>query len=243
MGSQAPQRTAKAWFRALVAAGCAMLAALAGAASAPIYSCIDANGKRLTSDRPIAECSTREQRILNPDGSVRRVVPPTMTAEERAEAEARERQAAAERVAQQDAIRRDRNLMIRFPNEGVHNKARNAALDDVRTAVQLTEKRLAALASERKPLTDEAEFYQGKQMPAKLKQALDANDAATDAQRALIQNQQAEIGRINALYDAELMRLKKLWGGAPAGSMGALPVAPAASASATTATTAKGKAK
>jgi hypothetical protein len=29
--------------------------------------------------------------------------------------------------------------------------------------------------------------------------------------------------RINALYDAELLRLKKLWGGAPAGSLGPLP--------------------
>ncbi|HMC14324.1 MAG TPA: DUF4124 domain-containing protein, partial [Albitalea sp.] len=129
-----------------------MLAAGTWAASSPIYSCIDANGKRLTSDRPIAECSTREQRILNPDGSVRKIVPPTMTTEERADFEARERQAAAERVALQDAIRRDRNLMVRFPNEGVHHKARNAALDDVRAAVQLSEKRLAALASERKPL-------------------------------------------------------------------------------------------
>jgi hypothetical protein len=240
MSSLAPQRIGRVWLRSLVAAGCGMLAASAGAAAAPIYSCIDANGKRLTSDRPIAECSTREQRILNPDGSVRRIVPPTMTAEERADAEAREREAAAARVAQQDAIRRDRNLMIRFPNELAHNKARNAALDDVRAAVQLTEKRLAALATERKPLIDEAEFYLGKQMPAKLKQALDANDAATEAQRSLIQNQQAEIGRINALYDVELMRLKKLWGGAQAGSMGPLPVAPAASASGTTA---KGKTK
>ena len=236
MGSQARQRSGKVWIRG------ALLAGLAGAGSwalgAPIYSCIDGSGKRLTSDRPIAECSAKEQRILNPDGSVRAILPPTLTAEERAEAEQKERLAAAERVAQQDAIRRDRNLMIRFPNEAAHKKARNAALDDVRSAVGVTEKRLAALAAERKPLTDEAEFYAGKQMPAKLKQQLDANDATTAAQRELIQNQQAELGRINALYDAELGRLKKLWGGAPAGSMGALPVGQNASA-----TAAKGKTK
>jgi hypothetical protein len=240
MGRQAPRRTGKKGFQALAFGVAGVLAALAQAAG-PIYSCIDANGKRLTSDRPIAECSTREQRILNPDGSVRKVVPPTMTAEERAEAEAREREAAAAKVAQQDAIRRDRNLMARFPNEAAHNKARNAALDDVRAAGVLTEKRLAVLALERKPLIDEAEFYVGKQMPAKLKSQLDANDAATEAQRALIQNQQAEIGRINALYDTELVRLKKLWAGAPAGSLGALAVAPVASATAATAT--KGKSK
>ena len=239
MGSQARQRGGKVWIRRALLAGLAAVAAT-WAVSAPIYSCIDGSGKRLTSDRPIAECAAKEQRILNPDGSVRSILPPTMTAEERAEVEQKERQAAAERVAQQDAIRRDRNLVIRFPNEAAHKKARNAALDDVRSAVLVTEKRLAALAAERKPLTDEAEFYAGRQMPAKLKQQLDANDAATAAQRELIQNQEAELGRINGLYDVELGRLRKLWSGAPAGSMGALPVGQNASA---TAAAAKGKTK
>ena len=206
------------------------LSLLAGAAQAQIYTCVDASGKRLTSDRPIPECALREQRQLNADGSVRRIVPPAMTADERADVEARERQAAADRIAQQDAVRRDRNLMQRFPNEAVHHKARSAALDDVRKSVDTSEKRLAALAAERKPLTDEAEFYVKRQMPVKLRQALDANDAATDAQRSLIQNQQAETVRINALYDVELARLKRLWAGASPGSMGALaPVAVPAS--------------
>jgi hypothetical protein len=207
-----------------------------GGPSAQIYSCIDANGKRLTSDRPIPECTTRDQRVLNPDGSVKHVLPPTMTAEERAEKEARDRQAAAERVQQQDAIRRDRNLMVRFPHEVAHNKARHAALDDVKAALQRSQRRLADLAVERKPLLDEAEFYVGRPLPPKLKQQLEANDTAVDAQRVLIHNQEAEIVRVDALYDAELARLRKLWAGAPAGSMGSLPmVPPAAAASAASA--------
>lgn len=213
----------------LIDLGLTGLFVAASACAAPIYTCVDGNGKKLTSDRPIPECSTRDQRVLNPDGSVKHVMPPTPTADERADQEARERQTAADRAQQQDAIRRDRNLMVRFPNEAVHNKARAAALDDVRTAVQLSEKRIASLTADRKPLMDEAEFYVGKTLPLKLKQQLDANDAATEAQRSLIQNQQSEIGRINALFDTELARLKKLWAGAPAGSMGAIPAAPVAS--------------
>src|SRR2546423_4744174 len=206
--------------------GIAWLAAAAGGAHAAIYTCVDASGKKLTSDRPIPTCSDREQRVLNADGSVKRIVPPTLTADERAEEEQRERQAEADRATQQDAIRKDRNLMARFPSETAHRKAREKALDDVRKSVQLSERRLAGLATERKPLLDEAEFYVGKQMPTKLKLQLDANEAATEAQRALIQNQQTEIGRINALFDVELARLRKLWAGAPAGS---LPADPAAS--------------
>jgi hypothetical protein len=209
-----------------------LLLAGAGTASAAIYTCIDATGKRLTSDRPIAECSTREQRVLNPDGSVRRIVPPTLTADERAEQEARERQIAVERAQQQDAQRRDRNLMVRFPNEATHDKARNAALDDVRAALQRSERRLADLAAERKPLLDEAEFYRNRPLPGKLKQQIEANDTAVDAMRVLIQNQQAEIVRINGLFDIELDRLRKLWAGAAPGTMGAIAPTPSASAAA-----------
>ena len=223
----------RAELRSAAVAGLLLAAAALVAAqpvASPIYSCIDSHGRRLTSDRVIAECVAREQRILNADGSVNRVLPPTLTADERAEHEAREREAAAERVARQDAVRRDRNLLARFPNEAAHRKARMAALDDTRNAVRISETRVALLTSERKPLISETEFYPGKTLPAKLKQQLDANDAALEAQQTLIQNQQSEVVRINALYDLELERLKKLWAGAPVGSMGVLPAGAAAPA-------------
>ena len=187
-----------------------------------IYTCTDATGKRLTSDRPIADCNAREQRVLNADGSVKRVIAPTLTSDERAELEAREREAAAARATRQDAMRRDRNLLTRFPDEAAHRKARAAALDDVRKALRLSEARIGLLAAERKPLIDEAEFYTGKPLPAKLKSQLDANDATIEAQRMLAQNLQVEGVRINQLYDTELERLKKLWGGAQPGSLGRL---------------------
>ncbi|MEO8079144.1 MAG: hypothetical protein ABI641_01350 [Caldimonas sp.] len=207
---------------ALVVAGMsAAWAQPAGAGRSQIYTC-DVGGRKITSDKLITGC-TGEQRILNSDGSLRGIVPPTLTADERAEREAREREAIAERVARQDAIRRDRNLMLRFKDEAEHNKAREKALDDIRKSVKLSETRVTALIAERKKLMDEAEFYVGKSMPSRLRFGLDANEASLGAQRSLIQNQQAEVGRIDSLYDAELARLKKLWAGAPAGSLGPPP--------------------
>jgi hypothetical protein len=187
-----------------------------------IYTCTDERGRRLTSDRPIVDCIAKEQRVLNHDGSQRTVLPPTLTAEERALYEARERDAAQARAAQADAVRRDRNLVARYPDEATHRKAREGALDTVRLAIKATELRLRDLSGERKPLIDEAEFYQGRVMPPKLKAMLDANDAAVEAQRSAVANQQAELARINSLYDAELDRLRKLWTGVPAGSLGLL---------------------
>ncbi len=189
-----------------------------------IYTCVDNNGRRLTADRPIAECAHKEQQLLNRDGSVRQVIPPTMTADERAEKEARDRAAAEARAAQNDAVRRDRNLMTRFPDEAAHQRAREAAADTVRLAIRASELRLRDLEATRKPLANEAEFYAGKQLPAKLKQQIDANEAAVEAQRSAALNQEAELVRINKLYDLELERLRRLWGGAQPGSLGPLPV-------------------
>lgn len=191
-----------------------------------IYSCTDDKGRRLTSDRPIVECAAKEQLLLNRDGSVRAVVPPTLTADERAEKEARERAASEARAAAADGVRRDRNLMARYPTEAAHNRAREAALDTVRLAAKATEIRLRELTAERKPLLDEAEFYLGKPLPPRLKAQIDANDAAAEAQRAAMLTQEAELLRINKLYDAELDRLRRLWGGAPPGSLGPLPPSP-----------------
>ena len=207
-----------------VAPGLQAQSSPAPASSAGIYSCIDDQGRRITADRPIAGCTAKEQRVLNKDGSLKAVYPPILTAEERAHKEAAERKAAEARAAHADAVRRDRNLLARYPNEAPHRKAREAALDTVRVAIEASEKRLKELAAERKPLLDEAEFYVGKPLPPKLRAHLDANDAATAAQREAAVSQEAELERVTRFYDAELARLKLLWAGAVPGSLG--PIAP-----------------
>jgi chromosome segregation ATPase len=189
-----------------------------------IYTCTDDRGRRLTSDRPIAECASRDQQILNRDGSVKGVHPPVPTAEERAEREARDRKANAERMAQMEAVRRDKNLLARYRDEPSHRKAREAALDTVRLAIKATEARLKELQAERKPLDNEAEFYKGKRLPPKLKGQIEANDTAMEAQREAGANQQSELNRVNRIYDTELVRLQKLWAGAVPGSLG--PITP-----------------
>ena len=129
------------------------------ASGAAIYTCIDDQGRTITADRPIAACTSKEQRVLNSDGSLKAVYPPILTVDERAAKEAQERKQAEARAAQADAVRRDRNLLARYPSEATHRKAREAALDTVRSAMLATEARLRELAAERKPMMDEAEFY------------------------------------------------------------------------------------
>jgi hypothetical protein len=209
---RAVQGQARSWCKALIV-GLVGLSVASGA-QAKIYTCNDAHGKRLTSDRPIPECLDTEQRVLNKDGSQRQIVPPRMTAAERAafEEDLKVRQKAEQ--AYKDAVRRDRNLVGRYPTLALHQKARETALDDVRKSIASSESRVAALLKDRKPLQADAEFYKGKHLPFKLRSSLDANDAQQEAQHDIIEAQKAEMVRINALYDVELARLRKLWSGA-----------------------------
>ena len=189
-----------------------------------IYTCIDDHGKELRRDRYIAECRHKEQRILNRDGSVRAVVPPTLTPDEQAQREAAERAAREAQAARNDNIKYDRLLLRRFPKEAAHNRVREDALAPGRRAIESGQARLRELAAERKGLLEEAEFYRGRPMPPALKQRLDNNDAAAAAQRDAIKSVQAEQDRINAKFDVELERLRKLWKGAEPGSLGPPPV-------------------
>jgi hypothetical protein len=197
-------------------------AAVAASAQTPslgqVFTCTSAAGRVLTSDRLIAECMDREQRVLSRDGTLIRIVPPQLTADERAEKEARDRRVAAEKEARAEAVRRDRLLLQRYPSEADHHKARAAALEDVRASMKLSETRIAELERERKPLAEETEFYKGKALPPLLKQQLDANEAAVAAQRDAQANQKAELDRIAKRYDIELAHLKRLWAGAAPGS-------------------------
>ena len=200
----------------------AALLALSPLASfaAGIYSCTDPNGKRWTSDRPIPECQERDQRLLNRDGSTRAVVTPPMTASERAAKDAADRRALLEQAARNDAMRGDRYLLARYPDEAAHARARESALESVRQSSLLSERRMAVLATERKAIMVEAEFYQGRRLPAKLQQQLDSNEAVTASQRQLMAANDAEGQRIHARFDAEMDRLKRLWAGAAPGSLG-----------------------
>lgn len=205
---------------------CATLVGLAGMGLLPvalaasnIYTCVNAKGQRITSDRPIAECLDRSQELRNTDGSVKKVMPPSMTAEERAAHEERLRQEMAAEALKRDAIRLDRNLMSRYQNEASHQRARKAALEPLNTALGATERRLTELEHDQKRLQQEAEFYKGREMPRDLKLKFGQNEAALQAQQDAAQNHLAEIRRINATYDQELTRLKRLWAGAAPGSV------------------------
>lgn len=190
-----------------------------------IYTCVDGKGRRITSDRPIVECLDREQRELDGTGLVRRVLPPSYTAEERARMAEQRRAEDEQRARLAEERRRDRALVIRYPNQAMHDKARAEALAQIDEVVDAVNKREQALEQQRKDIRAELEFYQSdpSKAPLALQRKVEDNAQQMQVQKRFLEEQAQEKKRINARFDEELAKLRQLWGGNAAASGGAVP--------------------
>ncbi|WP_373670048.1 DUF4124 domain-containing protein [Variovorax sp. 54] len=178
-----------------------------------IYTCIDARGRTLTADRPIAECSDREQRELGPSGTVRRKLEPTYTARELQEREDRAREAAIQAARLIDERRRERALLVRYPNATTHDRERVEALSQIDAVIQAAKKRIAELGDDRKKIDEELEFYKQdtSKAPGAVRRRIEDNTQSVAVQNRFVAEQEDEKKRVNARFDEERGRLKTLW--------------------------------
>ncbi len=195
-------------------------ASLAGAqqtVTQGIYTCIDAKGRKLTADRPIPDCADREQKVLNPSGTVKARVGPTLTARERAEQETRQKAEQEERARLNEERRRDRALMIRYPNKAVHDQERADALAQIGVVRQAAVNRVDELTRQRAQIDTEMEFYKKDlaKAPQSLRRQVEEVANSLAVQGRFIADQDAELKRVNVRFDEELVRLKQLWAPAP----------------------------
>ncbi len=202
--------------------GVVVAGAISGLAAAQsIYSCVDAKGRKLTSDRPIAECTDRTQRELSPQGTTKRIVGPTLTAQEIAALEEKEKAELERRSFALEEKRRDRALLARYPNRAVHEKERTLALEQVNEVIKASAKRSQELTEQRAAINLEMEFYKKdpSKAPQAVKRRVEENDTSVAVQKRFLTDQDLEKRRINVRFDEELIKLKQLWamaGGASA---------------------------
>ena len=191
---------------------CLLLLA-SGAVAQGIYTCVDARGRKITADRPIPDCIDRDQQELSRYGTVIRKVSPTLTAKERAVQEEKDKLAAIETTRQQDEKRRERALLLRYPDRKAHDRERNLALAVVDDIIVSSQKRTQALVQERVAINTEMEFYlkDPSKAPPALKSRLDSNISNQQAQQQFVINQGLEKARVNRRFDEELATLQQLW--------------------------------
>jgi hypothetical protein len=200
-----------AWSRRIALV--AVLAVSAGSAMAApgdLFVCTDARGKTITSDQPPPECADRPIKELRSDGSVRRVIEPPLTAEQRAQKAAEDRRKVEEEGRRRDQARHDRALLEVYSDQNEIEQARARAVVSRGALIERARKRMDDLQRERKKLDDEAEFYAQREKPDKLKRAYDINAAMVKAQEKIIADTETELKRINERFDAESKRFREL---------------------------------
>jgi hypothetical protein len=178
-----------------------------------IYTCIDARGRKLNSDRPIVECIDREQKVLNPSGTVKAKVGPTLTAQERADLELKQKAELEDNARLNEEKRRDRALLTRYPSKAVHDKERAEALAQIAVVRHAALNRVDELLRQRAMVSEEMEFYKKdpSKAPPSVRRQVDEVIQSLAIQGRFIADQDAEIKRVNTRFDEELVRLKQLW--------------------------------
>lgn len=185
--------------------------AAAWPAAAAIYACTDASGRRITSDRPIAECMDREQREFDTSGIPRRTLGPSMSEMDRAALDEKARKQALEQQRANEERLRLRALLARYPSASQLERDRLSALAPVNETLRSAQDRLATLDAERQRLTA------GTLLPASAVAAqarardLEQNEAERSAQRRYIAEKLAEKTRIHQRFDAMQQQLQPLW--------------------------------
>ncbi len=178
-----------------------------------IYTCIDSKGRKLTSDRPIPECSDRDQRVLSSSGTFKGNVGPALSPQELAQQEEKEKALAQERARKDEEKRRDRALLQRYPNKGVHDVERSEALKQIGVVKAAAANRVEELKKQRVGVEEEMEYYKKdpSKAPLRLRRQIEEIAESQSVQNRFITDQDGEIKRVNVRFDEELARLKLLW--------------------------------
>lgn len=185
-------------------------ASSAARAQSYLYVCTDSAGHTITGAFPPLECKNRDVRQLNPDGSLKQIIRAPLTREERKQRDIEEqkhREVQEEEAAQ---AHRDRSLLETYGSVEEIDAARDRALTRPNLQIQRAEQKTAQLRRERQRLDEEKEFYAKRELPLKLKDAIDTNDVLMKQQDKSRADAQTEIVRINERYDADKKRYQEL---------------------------------
>jgi hypothetical protein len=177
---------------------------------AQIYSCKDASGKVISSDRPIPECARADMRVLNADGSVKQVIPAPMSAEQRARAAEEQKRADDARRAAEEQKRRDRALLQAYKTEQDLADTYIRQLSAPLQAIKASHARIKSLSVDIDRILQEGEFYKGKSWPVQLRRKLAEVAAGIESENRAIAERADDIARLNEKFAEERARYRVL---------------------------------
>lgn len=188
------------------------LALLQCGAQAQIYMCKDADGRTITSDRPIPECADRAMRELDKSGRARRDIPAPMSAEEKRRLQLEQEKRKADEAAADEQRRSDRLLRARYKSEADIEVARKRELEQVDDRVKRDKAVLAAAEKQQQQAQTEADALKKKNatVPTVLQHKIDDASQTVLSTRKSLEGHEADAAAANAKHDALLKRFREL---------------------------------
>jgi len=182
------------------------------AAYAQIYTCKDASGRTITSDRIMPECANREVQEHGKSGVLKRSIAAPLTAEEKRQRQLAEEKKQAELAAIQSQKKNDRALLARFSTEDDIALARNRSLEVIQVPITRGKSLVDSLTKERKQVQTEVDAYlvRKAKIPTTLQYRLDQAEHNLQLEIKSLKENEAEIEVINAKYDQMLKRFREL---------------------------------
>lgn len=170
--------------------------------------CKDANGRTLTSDRPIPECADRAVREYSNKGQLKKEIAAPLTSQQKRELAEQQATQKAAQAAADEQKREDRALVARYRSENDIARARQrdtASLNEQRAR----QKAALAAAEGDWSTTDAAQKASGNAAPASHVRVAKSAQKVLDA-RAALRDTEADLARINDKYDQILQRYRDI---------------------------------
>ena len=180
-------------------------------ATASIYTCRDASGRTLSSDRPIPECSNRAMRELSPAGHLRREIEAPPTPDQLRQREQAEQRRLQQVEQQRQAEARDRALLMTYGNLQSLEASRKRQLADLQRDIGIVETRLSATSKELERAKAELAGVGAQASPPAYNRAEDVSRVlSADAHR--LSKLRSEVAQLNERFDDDARRLRTLLG-------------------------------
>jgi hypothetical protein len=173
------------------------------------FVCITKDGHTYNDEKPPPECKDVPVKEMNPDGSLKRIIPPPETPAQRAARETEEKEQ-RKREKQDEQRRNEIRRLLQYESADAIEAARLRALAGPFKLIDHAKQRLRELDNEHKRWNEEAEFYVNRPMPDDLKQKVRDNDDERAWQKKAIDDANGEIRKINTRFDSDRDRFLEL---------------------------------
>ncbi|PUA18134.1 DUF4124 domain-containing protein [Glaciimonas sp. PCH181] len=179
-------------------------------ARSQIYSCKDAAGRTISSDRPMPECADRVIRELSKTGVLKREIPAPLTPEQRRQSQLEKEKRRIAAAAIEEQRQQDRALLARYRNESDIEASRRYYLGLSQDTIKRDQDWIADAEKQLKEAQAETEFYKNKKIPTDVLARIEEARRVLEEGKTNMRSHQKDMVDTNAKFDLTLARYRGL---------------------------------